>query len=498
MDRLISLECCVSIFVLIIGISVPMVYILETWYHDRGIISEHKMKLMIGIMSARENFEYRQALRSTWIKDIGAINQVSDNVEYKFVIGSKGCDIHMKNRKDIYSCERLNYFKPRKLQKDEFPFFTTEISESRGVKEEHVAFMYNLSITMRYPIIVKRLGLHLSVHLTRRPITVQIIDASTEQSVLSAKFNTVDGGIVLQDSELGINNYRFQPVHHVLLPKGFEGQLVITCDDNITLSPGLLDFTFMDNTGGTLDFEPIDGKNYPIQSEDLNYFIVPNIIGSIHEEEKFDAELRNSVILDSEHVIHEEHADEELLEEIDLYNDIIFVDVTDVYRNLPRKLLLFHKWVHSDRSVQFVLKTDDDCFLNIIEIMKSLTRGLSARKSWWGNFRENWFVERTGKWAEKHYRSTEYPAFACGSGNIVSNDISEWLASNSEDFFIYQGEDTSMGIWLSALGPSYVQDDNWSCYKDCKENVLTIPQLTVEEIQQYWNTMQTCGKLCSC
>ena len=39
-------------------------------------------------------------------------------------------------------------------------------------------------------------------------------------------------------------------------------------------------------------------------------------------------------------------ADEQnqLIQEQDRYNDILFVPVTDVYRNVPRKMLNFFKW----------------------------------------------------------------------------------------------------------------------------------------------------------
>lgn len=54
------------------------------------------------------------------------------------------------------------------------------------------------------------------------------------------------------------------------------------------------------------------------------------------------------------------------------------------------------------------------------------------------SFRLNWAVDRTGKWQELEYPSPAYPAFACGSGYVISKDIVEWLASNSGRLKIYQ------------------------------------------------------------
>lgn len=54
------------------------------------------------------------------------------------------------------------------------------------------------------------------------------------------------------------------------------------------------------------------------------------------------------------------------------------------------------------------------------------------------SFRLNWAVDRTGKWQELEYPSPAYPAFACGSGYVISKDIVQWLASNSERLKTYQ------------------------------------------------------------
>ena len=54
------------------------------------------------------------------------------------------------------------------------------------------------------------------------------------------------------------------------------------------------------------------------------------------------------------------------------------------------------------------------------------------------SFRQSWAVDRTGKWQELEYASPAYPAFACGSGYVVSRDLVEWLASNAGTLKAYQ------------------------------------------------------------
>lgn len=54
------------------------------------------------------------------------------------------------------------------------------------------------------------------------------------------------------------------------------------------------------------------------------------------------------------------------------------------------------------------------------------------------SFRQNWAVDRVGKWQELEYASPAYPAFACGSGYVVSRDLVQWLSSNAGQLKAYQ------------------------------------------------------------
>lgn len=47
-------------------------------------------------------------------------------------------------------------------------------------------------------------------------------------------------------------------------------------------------------------------------------------------------------------------------------------------------------------------------------------------------------MDRIGKWQELEYASPAYPAFACGSGYVVSQDLVQWLAGNADKLKAYQ------------------------------------------------------------
>ncbi|XP_053155823.1 UDP-GalNAc:beta-1,3-N-acetylgalactosaminyltransferase 2 isoform X6 [Hemicordylus capensis] len=174
-------------------------------------------------------------------------------------------------------------------------------------------------------------------------------------------------------------------------------------------------------------------------------------------------------------------------------------DVVDTYRNVPAKLLNFYRWTIEAASFNVLLKTDDDCYIDLEAVFNRIKlKNLGRPNTWWGNFRLNWAVDRTGKWQELEYPSPAYPAFACGSGYVISKDIVEWLASNSERLKIYQGEDVSMGIWMAAIGPKRYQDNLWLCEKTCESGMLSSPQYSPEELTELWKIKELCGDPCNC
>ncbi|OWK07754.1 B3GALNT2 [Cervus elaphus hippelaphus] len=183
-------------------------------------------------------------------------------------------------------------------------------------------------------------------------------------------------------------------------------------------------------------------------------------------------------LLDHIHNLHEEDA--LLKEESSLYDDIVFVDVVDTYRNVPAKLLNFYRWTVETTSFDLLLKTDDDCYIDLEAVFNRIAlKNLDGPNFWWGNFRLNWAVDRTGKWQELEYPSPAYPAFACGSGYVISRDIVHWLAGNSGRLKTYQ-------------------DSLWLCEKTCEPGMLSSPQYSPQELTQLWRLKELCGDPCRC
>uniref|UniRef100_H2YHY8 Hexosyltransferase n=1 Tax=Ciona savignyi TaxID=51511 RepID=H2YHY8_CIOSA len=171
--------------------------------------------------------------------------------------------------------------------------------------------------------------------------------------------------------------------------------------------------------------------------------------------------------------------------------------LTDVYRNLPDKLLSFYQWTAENVAFDYIGKTDDDSFVlleNILQVLDDTT----SKKSWFGNFRLDAPVARWGKWAELDYTASAYPAFACGGGYVLSHDLVRWLTSNIDYLHVYQGEDVSMGIWLSAILPKLIQNRLWLCDGTCDPSLLVSTQLNSSSIKRMWKNKENCQNPCWC
>lgn len=66
--------------------------------------------LDIAILSARQNFDKRQAIRDTWFQEAFLANKLAAHYDWPFkvnvhfVLGKNSCLVHPINREDIYSC----------------------------------------------------------------------------------------------------------------------------------------------------------------------------------------------------------------------------------------------------------------------------------------------------------------------------------------------------------------------------------------------------------
>ncbi|KAL0267548.1 UNVERIFIED_CONTAM: hypothetical protein PYX00_009793 [Menopon gallinae] len=448
-----------------------------------------KYVLVIGILSSPENFQKRISLRKTWLKLTSDIS-----VAYYFVIGEHICPIHPLDRVNAYSCEELSFTLPEKAT-SETEFTVVKPSGKKLRRPKKTPFIGFGFKALRDVNIVKLGVMKSLLERTEEDVTVNLILSHSKTTLTSVTIN--------RHTEPDENSeYVMKAVTPQKLKEGTEVQVVLNFHIHNTKRLPSCSHLEWENKPGVIEYLKLMQfgamKPWPFQRESCPYVVlnytIPDLEGlreHLAGKEKRKIEwgiTRNKLLTD-------------LKNESKNYGDILFVDVQDVYRALPRKLINFYKRIMLRDYFHYVLKTDDDCFIDVLrvynhllavnkdveeEIMEGLTevppRGMvsTIRLSklwWWSRFREFWRVQETGKWREDNYRSAAYPSFPCGGGYIVNRGVVEYLAENSKNLQFFQGEDVSVGIWLSGLHTTQYttpvfEDNQYQIQQIVKSSVL--------------------------
>ncbi|XP_034040108.1 UDP-GalNAc:beta-1,3-N-acetylgalactosaminyltransferase 2 [Thalassophryne amazonica] len=447
-------------------------------------------EVLVGVLSARQHYGLRQAIRDTWLGYLQRHRRFRHRVEVKFIVGKHGCPIPEEDREDPYSCTLLNFTEPVAGQDAEIELVV--VSDPSLLSPSDVPALA-LDFKVLHPVVITRLGVFPSriQPKLQSNVTVKLLQMDQEEAVVTARFSAASTGTLM-------NGVWYKPVEQFILPKGFEGTLVWESSDFALLTTVNSSLRLNDG-GGVLKISSIVEGILPHRSAVGFPGLAGGFTFTIYDGDGLSALLRGRPARMEHHASRLQQEDAALQQESLRHGDMVFVDVVDTYRSVPSKLLQFCKWSVENIDFNLLLKTDDDCYIDVDSVLVKIDhKDLKRNNFWWGNFRQSWAVDRIGKWQELEYASPAYPAFACGSGYVVSHDLVQWLASNAEKLKAYQGEDVSMGIWMAAVGPQKYQDPGWLCEKDCYLDMLSSPQHTAEELHLLWERKKACGDPCGC
>lgn len=102
----------------------------------------------------------------------------------------------------------------------------------------------------------------------------------------------------------------------------------------------------------------------------------------------------------------------------------------DNYRNLTQKLLLAMRRTVHEYNFKYLLKTDDDTYVKLNEVLADLhvyhdklemLAGQPMPELYWGYFNGRAQVKQVGKWKEPNYNlGDRYLPYALGGGYVLS------------------------------------------------------------------------------
>lgn len=142
--------------------------------------------------------------------------------------------------------------------------------------------------------------------------------------------------------------------------------------------------------------------------------------------------------------------------ESQVFGDILMWDFEDTFFNLTLKDFLFLNWtLEYCQDVRFILKGDDDVFINTplvldylhsLDIHKTLYTGQVMANA--SPFR----VRKSKYYVPESYYVGPYPAYAGGGGYIFSGHLAQWLHQISHYIAFYPIDDVYTGLCFQALG----------------------------------------------
>ena len=128
-------------------------------------------------------------------------------------------------------------------------------------------------------------------------------------------------------------------------------------------------------------------------------------------------------------------------------NDLLFLaDFKDSYYNLTLKVLKSFVWIARNVEAKFVLKVDDDSFVQLGHLVVDLEKKEKFGRIYWGFFRGDANVKTSGPWKEPNWiLCDKYLPYANGGGYILSQDLVHYIAKQQNMLQLYNSEDVSVG-----------------------------------------------------
>jgi len=356
-------------------------------------------------------------------------------------------------------------------------------------------------------LIFTQLGVRqdLTLDRTGKNLLVTVYDTITQKEIVSTKFTSSE---TLSDDYSILDGFVYKDVDNYMLPKGFLGTLVTSVIDigvkpqKLVVAEQNVSFEQHENL---IRFEKgirygFFHSSFPPTKldhlEDSLNFATASIQYKYKESLSDDAS--NNLLeqrYQRQRLVNAINDEKISLEQQQFGGDIVLMEgVTEAYRNVPIKMKKYFRWASTNINFKYLLKTDDDCYINVTGILRKLKNLDDIQWLWWGNFRHDWPLDRYGKWREMSYSAPVYPAFACGSGNVISRDLVDWIAGNEKFLKTYQGEDVTLGIWLSGTMHRRIDDGEWLCAREWHRSSLSVPNLNEGEMEHIyggeWTNLQ--------
>jgi len=171
----------------------------------------------------------------------------------------------------------------------------------------------------------------------------------------------------------------------------------------------------------------------------------------------------------------------------------------DSYHALTQKVGLSLAWIDENIDTEFVLKADEDTFVNLPKLLEVLKQ--YGPDLYMGYFSGRARVKKTGPWAEPKWNICDYYLpNARGGGYVLGRNAVSFIARNIDSLTIWNNEDVSVGGWLGPLPLNrvhMVEFDTEASSRGCSNRYIVTHKQDPEMITEKWKNLQRDGKICS-
>ncbi|XP_023547355.1 beta-1,3-galactosyltransferase GALT1-like [Cucurbita pepo subsp. pepo] len=191
---------------------------------------------------------------------------------------------------------------------------------------------------------------------------------------------------------------------------------------------------------------------------------------------------------------------EEVWDEARTYGDIQMMPFVDYYSLITWKTLGICIFGAEIASAKYIMKTDDDAFVRVDEVLASLNRINAQSGLLYGLINSDsqphrdpdskWYIG-TEEWPEENY-----PTWAHGPGYVVSSDIAKTISKKYKEgsLKMFKLEDVAMGIWIEnmkreGLDIRYEKDERIHI-EGCKYNYVVAHYQGPQEMLCLWQKLQ--------
>ena len=197
-----------------------------------------------------------------------------------------------------------------------------------------------------------------------------------------------------------------------------------------------------------------------------------------------------------------EAASEKLLQqENDIYHDIALQDFKDTYKNLTLKTLMGLEWFSKFcAQARFVMKTDDDMYVNVMNILRIVNSTDLQDKVFGACALTAGPIRGNSKYGAKlwEYPHNSYPGFCSGTGYVMSAKMAKSILNISPHVPFFFLEDVYVSICVRKLGyklkpvrgfnSGLVRYTNGVCGIYGNKHMFTSHEVTPDKMLSIWES----------